>query len=154
VSIIALKPFRLFSLPLLAVALCAGLAGCAHVDRKLEAGRDPAALREVYVLTNLNDHRGMARRIVAALRERGVTAEAGPRTLLPETAEAVLRYEERWAWDFGEHMTFFRLTLSEPDQVRPYAVATRTRYVARSTDLASVVPEVVAELMAPAAGKN
>ena len=139
-------------LPLiLFAALALALTGCTHLDRTVESGRDPAALREIFVLTNLNDHRGQARRIVAALRERGLRAEAGPLTLLPASAEAVLRYEERWAWDFGEHMTFFRLTLTDPDKVRPYAVATREHYIARSTDLARVVPEVVAELLAPAA---
>ena len=135
-------------------ALCLGLlAGCTSLERSVAPGRDPAALREVFVASNLNDNHGLARRIAAALRTRGLRAEAGPMTMMPDSAEAVLNYHDRWAWDFGEHLIHLSLTLSDPGELRPYATATRQRNVARSTNLDEVIPELVAELLAPSAPK-
>lgn len=149
-SILTVRLFFLFPIWL---GLMLTLAGCASIDRTVASGRDPGALREVFVETNLNDNRGLARRITEALRARGLKAESGPLTLLPKSAEAVVNYQDRWAWDFGEHMIFFRLTLRDPGLQQPYATATRSRHVARSTDLEAVVPELVAELLAPVVKK-
>jgi hypothetical protein len=135
-------------------ALSLGLfAGCTSVERTVAAGRDPAALREVFVVSNLNDNHGLARRIAAALRARGLRAEAGPLTMLPSGAEAVVNYQDRWAWDFGEHLIHLSLTLSDRGELRPYATATRQRNIARSTNLDEVIPELVSELLAPVAAK-
>ncbi len=128
-------------------------AGCTNFDRTVTPGRDPAALREVFVITNLNDNHGLARRIAAALRARGLRADSGPPTLQPASAEAVVHYQDRWAWDFGDHLVYLRLTLSDPGELQPYATATRQRNIARSTDLELAVPELVAELLAPVAKK-
>ncbi len=146
-------PFFAFP-PLLRSVLVAGLVlfatGCTHLDRTVHAGRDPAKLEEIFVARNLSDNHRLAERIAAALRARGLRAESGPLTLLPATAAAVLHYEDRWAWDFGEHMTHLRLDLHDPGEKRPYASAWRTRHVANSTDLDAVVAQVVAELLRPA----
>ncbi|TAG32761.1 MAG: hypothetical protein EAZ36_01775 [Verrucomicrobia bacterium] len=131
---------------LLAVIL---LTGCANLDRTVSAGRDPSKVREVFVVVNLNDNRGVARHIVKALQERGLRAESGPRTMLPESADAVLKYQEHWGWDFGEHLIFLSLGLHDPEEVRPYATASRQRNIGFSTRLEEVIPVLVAELLAP-----
>jgi len=125
------------------------LAGCTHIERDVSPGRDPSALREIFVAANLADNHRLAERISAALRARGLRAESGPLTMRPVTAEAVLHYEDRWTWDFGEHMTYMRLDLHDPDQRRPYASAYRLRHIARSTDVDAVISAVVAELFRP-----
>ncbi len=140
---------RLRLLPLLAVALAFTLAACTSLDRTVTPGRDPSALREVFVATNLNDNHGLGRRLAVAFRARGLRAESGPLTLLPKTAEAVVHYQDRWAWDFGEHMVYLRLSLHDPGELHPYASATRQRHIAKSTNLDEVLPAVVAELLAP-----
>lgn len=106
------------------------------------------------MVKNLNDNRRLAENLVVALRARGLVAESGHLTLLPPTAEAVLRYEDRWSWDFGEHMTYLRVGLHDPGEVRPYATATRTRFVARSTNLDEALPPLLAELFAPVPKKR
>ena len=132
---------------------CLGLAlaGCTHLERSVTPGRDPAALKEVFVARNLSDNHRLAERLATALRARGLRAESGPLTLLPPGAEAVLHYDDRWTWDFGDHMTYLRLDLHDPEQVRPYASAYRTRYIANSTDVDAAVTELLAELLRPAA---
>ena len=145
---------RLRLLPLLALALAFTLAACSSLQRTVTPGRDPAALREVFVATNLNDNHGLGRRLAAAFRARGLRAESGPLTLLPKSAEAVVSYQDRWAWDFGNHMVYLRLSLHDPGELQPFATATRQRNIAKSTNLDEVIPAVVAELLAPAPATN
>ena len=126
------------------------VTGCTHLDRTVAKGRNPAALKEIFVAENLADNHRLARRIAAALRARDLRAESGPLTMMPEKAEAVLHYEDRWTWDFGEHMTYLRLELHDPGEKRPYASASRLRYIANSTDVDAVVKVLVEELLRPA----
>lgn len=141
--------FLRFVFALLFVSLGFGFSGCTHLERNVTTGRDPAALKEVFVARNLADNHRLAERLATALRARGLRAESGPLTLLPTSAEAVLHYEDRWTWDFGDHMTYLRLDLHDPAQVRPYASAYRTRYIANSTDVDAAVAELLAELLRP-----
>jgi hypothetical protein len=146
---------RAFAFPLGLVAVLSwAFVGCTSVERTVTTGRDPAALTEVFIATNLNDNHGLARHLTAALRARGLRAEAGPLTLLPKSAQAVVNYEDRWAWDFGNHLVYLRLTLSDPGELHPYATATRQRHIAHSTDLHVVIPALVAELLAPSAASG
>lgn len=125
------------------------LAACTNLHRTVTAGRDPASLKEVFVVGNLNDNHRLAELLAETLRTKGLRANFGPATLLPESAEAVLRYDDRWSWDFGEHMTYLRLDLHDPGEVRPYASATRTKYIATSTDVRSALAGLVEELFRP-----
>lgn len=126
------------------------LGGCTSLDRSVAKGQNPAALREIFVAKNLNDSHRLAEQLASALRARGLRASHGPLTLLPNGAEAVLHYEDRWSWDFGSHLTYLRLDLHRPGEVRPYASAWRTRYIATSTDVTAALAELVAELLRPA----
>ena len=124
-------------------------AGCTHVERTVTKGRDPATPKEIFVAENLADNHRLAKRIAAALRARGLQSESGPLTMLPETADAVIHYEDRWTWDFGEHMTYLRLDLHDPGEKRPYASAYRLRHIANSTDVDAVVKTLADELIRP-----
>ncbi len=141
---------RLIRLRLIFILPLMLLVGCTHIERSVSPGRDPETMREVFVVTNLADNHRLAERIAAALRARGLRAESGPLTLMPDTAEAILHYEDRWTWDFGDHMTYLRLDLHDPGQNRPFASAYRLRHVARSTDVDAVISIVVGELFKPA----
>lgn len=145
---VTLSFFRYLLLPALAI-LGVFATGCTHLERNVEKGRDPAALREIFVARNLADNHRLAERIASALRARGLRAESGPLTMLPPSAETVLHYEDRWTWDFGDHMTHLRLDLHDPAAKRPYASAYRTRYIANSTDIDAVVAQLAAELLRP-----
>ncbi|MCX6939070.1 MAG: hypothetical protein NTU80_14485 [Verrucomicrobia bacterium] len=138
--------FIRFLLPLLALL---SAVGCTSLKRTVKPDRNPAALQEIFVAANLNDNHGVARHLAIALRARGLRASSGPLTMLPASAQAVLSYDDRWSWDFGEHMTYLRLDLHDPGELQPYATATRTRFIARSTNLDLELPPLVAELLAP-----
>ena len=125
-------------------------AGCTTLERTVNPGRNPATPKQIFVAENLSDNHRVAKRIAAALRDRGLRSESGPLTMMPEKTEAVIHYEDRWTWDFGEHMTYLRLDLHDPGEKRPYASAYRLRYIAKSTDLDTVVKALVDELLRPA----
>ena len=141
-----MKPLRLL---LLACAAAIAFSGCTSLKRTVPPERDLSAVREVFVVTNLNDNHRIAPQLALALQSLGLRATHGPLTLLPATADAVLQYDDRWSWDFGEHMTYLRLNLHDPGEVRPYASATRTRYIANSTDVAAALAELTGELFRP-----
>jgi hypothetical protein len=124
-------------------------AGCTHLERTITKGRDPAKPKEIFVAENLADNHRLAGRIAAALRARGLKSESGPLTMLPESAQAVIHYEDRWTWDFGDHMTYLRLDLHDPGEKRPYASAYRLRHIANSTDVDAAVKTLVDELVRP-----
>lgn len=133
----------------LVLLACVLISGCASTDaRVVEKGRSLKDVRAFFVLRNLKDNHGIDGRIVRALQARGFTAESGPITMLPPTAKAVILYEDRWAWDFSDHMVYLKLGARDPQAVFPYVTASYLKQVAFSTEVDAVVDQVVGELLA------
>ncbi|MET0262778.1 MAG: hypothetical protein ABW223_07755 [Rariglobus sp.] len=136
---------------LLAVSLiaCALFSGCAATSARItEKGRNLQDVRRFFVLRNLKDNHAIHESVVRALKARGFEAESGPITLLPDSAQVVLLYEDRWAWDFSNHMVYLKISARDPKAVFPYAAATYQKQVAFSTQVDEVVAEVVDKLLA------
>lgn len=138
---------------------CVFFSGCAstqtHVADKDRHLRDT---HRFFVERNLKDNHGVAESIVRALQGHGLEASAGPITMLPDSAQAVINYQDRWAWDFSEHMVWLKLGVRDPSAVFPYVTTTYNRQIALRTELDEVVNAVVSELLAagkrqPAAGQ-
>lgn len=132
-----------------ALLACAVFAGCTstqtHVEEK---GRSLKDVRRFFVLRNLKDNQGIDGRIVRALQARGFEAESGPVTMLPDSAQAVILYEDRWAWDFSYHMVYLKLGARDPKGVFPYVTASYLKQVAFTTQVDEVVTQVVDDLLA------
>jgi len=137
---------------LLLMLACAVFAGCASTEtRVVEKGRSLKEVRHFFVLRNLKDNHGIDVRIVRALQARGFTAESGPITMLPDSAKAVIVYEDRWAWDFSDHMVYLKLGARDPQAVFPYVTASYLKQVAFTTEVDDVIEQVLEKLLA--AGK-
>jgi hypothetical protein len=131
---------------------CALFAGCASTHTQVsEPGRNLKEVHRFFVLRNLKDNHGIDGRIVNALRARGFEAESGPITLLPDNAQAVILYEDRWTWDFSEHMVYLQISARDPQGAFPYATSSYLKQVAFTTEVDEVVAQVVDALLA--AGK-
>lgn len=131
------------------LALGALLSGCASIKTQvIEKDRSLKDVQNYFVLRNLKDNHGINESIVRALKARGLHAETGPITLLPDSAQAVLLYEDRWAWDFSDHMVFLRISARDPQAVFPYLSASYQKQVAFSTERDVVVAEVIDKLIA------
>ncbi|MSU69911.1 MAG: hypothetical protein EXS39_03885 [Opitutaceae bacterium] len=89
--------------PLLPLLL-ALLTGCSMVSTNKKPGSDLAQLKHVFVEHRLNDNHGIDQLIVRELQNLGRAVSCGPLTMLPENADAIITYEDDWAFDFTTHM--------------------------------------------------
>lgn len=89
----------LFLLPLL--ALC---AGCTQVGVQTLPQLDMNRYQRVFVIEPFNENRHVDKMFVEELRATGREAWSGPRTMMPEEADAVLTYHGRWTWDFKTYL--------------------------------------------------
>jgi len=137
-------------LHLLAVLVaCTVFAGCASTQTKvIEPNRSLQGVERFFVLRNLKDNHGIDRSIVRALQTRGLEVTSGPITLLPDNAQVVIVYEDRWSWDFGNHMVYLKLGARDPAAVFPYVTSSYLDQVALKTNVDQIVSEVVGELLA------
>ncbi len=130
---------------LLLVALL--LTGCTSVGTKVDKGRHLAGVRHFFVLSNLNDNHDIDGSIVRALQARGFQSESGPMTMMPDSAQAVITYDDRWAWDFSSHLVHLQIAARDPQAVQPFAAAFYQKNIALSTELDAVVNQIVGELL-------
>ncbi|HEY0864612.1 MAG TPA: hypothetical protein VGD97_10950 [Lacunisphaera sp.] len=113
-------PIRVLFAALLALLF----GGCASFDASVEGGRSLKGVQRFFVVSNLNDNRALDHQIAQALKARGLVAEVGPLTMMPDDSQAVVTYQDHWAWDFGEHLVFLRIDIRQPSQEQTYASAT------------------------------
>jgi len=114
----AMKPV----FPLLAAAGL--LAACSTLNTQVESKTDLSQLKHVFVESSLNDNHGLDAMIVRELKARGLQAESGPLTLMPDSATAYLTYQDQWDWDFKDYLISLGLTLRDArtDQIMASAV--------------------------------
>ena len=89
-------------LHLLTLLGLAFLAGCSSVNTR--AVIDLAPFQHIYVVHRLTDDHHIDELLVHELQQRGHSASSGPLTLLPENADAILTYDDRWEWDFKSYL--------------------------------------------------
>ncbi len=78
------------------------LAGCSSVNTRTVVDLTP--FQHIYVVHRLTDDHHIDELLVHELQQRGHRASSGPLTLLPENADAVLTYDDRWEWDFKTYL--------------------------------------------------
>lgn len=117
-----MKPGLMRTLLLLGSVLLLG--GCASFDAEAPRGGGLAGVQRFFVLSNLNDNHALDHRIAAALQARGLVADTGPLTMMPDNAQAVVSFQDNWTWDFGEHLVYLKITVHKPDSNETIAGAT------------------------------
>ena len=123
------------------------LAGCTSVGTQVDKGRHLAGVRHFFVLSNLSDNHAIDGNIVRALQVRGFQAESGPITMMTDSAQAVITYDDRWAWDFSSHLVHLQIAARDPQSVQPFATAFYQKNIALSTEVDAVVNQLVGELL-------
>lgn len=108
-------------LPLLLTLFALLAGGCATSSTQVQPFASLEGRQRFFVLANANDNRAVDRRIANALRARGFTAEHGPRTMMPDDTQVLVTYEDRWSWDFGDRLNYFRLTVRDARNAQPLA---------------------------------
>ena len=128
-------------LPLLFVL--GSLAGCSSVSTRQVVPLDD--FHHIFVEQRLADNNHVDKLLVAELQRLGRVVSSGPRTMMPEDADAVLTYTDRWEWDFKTYL--IELTI-EVHTARTRRKLAEGRY--HQPSLRTKAPaEVVQEILAP-----
>ncbi len=136
-----LLPFLLFSML---------LAGCASYQTMPGSTHRLEGRQRYFVVANSNDSRGLEHRIVASLRARGLTAESGPQTMMPDDTQAAVTYRDHWAWDFGERLVHLEISVLERGTPQPIATTSYSAKVPGRQSAAEIVDALIGRLL-PAA---
>ena len=91
--------------------LTALLAGCSSTASHVATGVDLSTYRHVWVEHQLSDGNGVDEIIARQLRGLGYDATAGPKTLMPDSAEIILSYDAQWTEDFTRYMIRIGMTV-------------------------------------------
>ncbi len=109
----------------LLVAALAGvllLSACSSIHTQRDPKIDLDRYAHFFVEHRLSDDRQIDEAIVAELKALGRDASAGPMTMMPQNADAIVTYQDEWAWDFKSYM--IQLNIQIRDSRRERIVAT------------------------------
>jgi hypothetical protein len=137
---------RLFPLPAL-LGLLFLLGACTSYDAQMEPGKNFTGLQKFFVVSNHNDNHGLDRLIASSLTARGFAAEIGPLTMMGDDTQAIVTYQDRWAWDFGDHLVYLQFNVRNPKNNQPFATASFGAKVPTRKSIDVIVDELVAKLM-------
>jgi hypothetical protein len=105
------------------------LGGCASFDAHIVKGHSMAGLKHFFIITSPSDNHALDHRIAEALQARGLQVDIGPLTMMPDDAQAVVTYQDRWSWDFGEHLVYMQIDITTPDHNNSFATVNFTATV-------------------------
>jgi len=99
------------------------LGGCAvnRATSQITPGTDLSTLDQYYVVKFTPDGRGINTLIANRLNEMGHPATTGPETQVPENADVVVTYKDKWMWDITMYMLELTITFREPGSEFPLA---------------------------------
>jgi hypothetical protein len=133
---------------LLLAGLAITLGGCVSYERNLMPGRTLDGVKRFFVLSNQNDNHGLDHQIEAALQIRGNEASVGPLTMLPDDAQVVVSYEDRWEWDFGDHLIFLQITARDRRSPEPIVMVRFSAKIPKGKKTPEVVGQLIDQLLA------
>jgi len=139
-----MKSFTTCALLLLGLGLLLG--GCASFDAQVERGRSLAGVQRFFVVSNPNDNHGLDHQIAGALKIRGYEAETGPLTMMPDKTQAVVTFQDNWAWDFGEHLVFLKLAVRDTRSEQSFATVTFSATIPLRESTSEIVGKLVDRL--------
>lgn len=129
------------------LATCALLLGCSSLStREVE---DLGKYHRIYVEHRLTDNHRIDELIVAELKARGFDATSGPLTMLPDGTDAVITYEDRWAWDFKSYLIELKLEMHANITGKRLAVGHYHQASAYTKSPEAVVHEIIDPLFKP-----
>jgi hypothetical protein len=123
------------------------LGGCAAYNTQMDHGRSLAKIQRFFVVSNLNDNHALDHQIVEALKARGREAETGPLTMMPDNTQAIIAFQDRWAWDFGDHLVFLQLAVRDTRSEQSFATVTFSAKIPLREEASVTVSRLVDRLL-------
>src|SRR5580658_10163236 len=88
------------------------LAGCSQLSTRVAPQVDLSHQSHIYVEHLLTNERGIDQIIARELRKRGYDAIAGSQQQMPDNAQLVIVYNDRWDFDFTYYMIELDLSVN------------------------------------------
>lgn len=121
------------------------LASCSSVTSQRNPAVNLDRYKNFFVERRLNDNHHIDEDIVDELRRLGLTATSGPLTMKPDAADAVVTYDDRWAWDFKSYMIELNIDIHDARTDKPLTVG---RYYQPSITTKNP-PEMIRSILEP-----
>ncbi len=121
-------------------------AGCASYSSRVNPGRSLDHYQRYFVKSNFDDNHAVDVRIMHGLQERGLIAESGPLTLMPDKTQAVISFEERWAWDFHSHLSALNIVVRDAKTSAIVASASYVGPAALTTNIDEAIDRLLSKL--------
>ncbi len=109
---------------LFAALLLPFLAGCSSLSSHKNPAVKLGDYQRFHVEKRLSDDRGLEILITRDLQRRGFTVTHGFLTMMPDDAQVIISYDDRWAWDFRTYL--IELNIAAVDAHRKRLIATGT----------------------------
>lgn len=97
---------------------------CSSVYTDRNPRTDFSRLQRFYVERRLADNHQIDRTIVAELRALGLEASSGPMTMMPQGVDAIVTYQDEWAWDFKTYLIQLHIQIRSAHKDQPLAFGT------------------------------
>jgi hypothetical protein len=104
------------------LAVC--LTSCTSIHTHRDPRVDLTQIKKFYVLHRLTDDHHMDEMIANQLRQYGREVSMGPMTMMPQDAEALVTYQDDWAWDFKTYLIQLRIEIRRAYNNQPLAEGT------------------------------
>lgn len=143
-----------FRLPIALLLVAVLSTGCAvnRATATADNGTNLEALKVVHVSKFAPDGRGIDQLIADNLRKRGYTVSTG--APVPDKADVVVTYVDKWMWDITMYMLELTITVREPKT--DYPLATGNSYhtsLSRKTP-PEMVDEVITNILKESKAKK
>ncbi|HVZ65365.1 MAG TPA: hypothetical protein VG936_12400 [Lacunisphaera sp.] len=125
-----------------------GLAGCASYDAQVVSMKSVKGINRFFVVTNQNDNHAIAENIASVLKARGFAVDVGPRTMMPDNTQAVVLYQDRWTWDFGDHLIYLTINIRDALTGDPLTGVTYSVSIPPREALGTTIGRLVDRLLA------
>jgi len=122
-------------------------AGCASYSIQTDHGRSLKGIKRFFVVSNLNDNHAIDHQIAEALKARGLEADNGPLTMMPDDTKAVVMFQDHWTWDFGDHLTYLQIAVRDTRSEQSFASATFSAKIPLHEDASVTIARLVDKLL-------
>ncbi|MEO6992874.1 MAG: hypothetical protein ABI273_04530 [Lacunisphaera sp.] len=122
-------------------------AGCATYKTQVDHGRSLKGIKRFFVVSNLNDNHAIDHQIADVLKARGLEADNGPLTMMPDNTQAVVTFQDHWTWDFGDHLVYLQIAVRDTRSEQSFASITFSAKIPLHEDAAVTVERLVDQLL-------
>lgn len=123
------------------------------LSSEVRAGPNLTRIETIYMVKHAGD-RDIHRKIASGLEARGKRPVLGAEGDVPAEMDALLTYEDRWAWDFKSYLILLKVDLRDPRTNVLLATASSNRLMLDGSSPDQMVAEVLEAIFAGPAAQS